>query len=75
MKIGDGIADEGFSDDGIDQLRFLLEHLEGVTVSPDKHPEGDLLYHSLQTFELGADKHPYDADFQWACLYCTMSAL
>lgn len=54
--------------DASSQIQFLLERLEGVTVSSVIHPEGDLLYHSLQTYQLGQDKHPHDVEFQWACL-------
>ncbi len=47
----------------------LLTHLEQLRPSPHKHPEGDLLYHSLQVFELGTQRHPCDVEFLAACLF------
>ncbi len=35
-----------------DELRKLLLSLDGVRQHPKHHPEGDALFHSLQTFEL-----------------------
>ena len=32
------------------------------------HPEGDVLYHSLQVFELARDQRPYDEEFLLAAL-------
>src|SRR4030042_5791621 len=31
--------------------------------SPESHPEGDVLYHSLQVFDLAREKLPYDEEF------------
>ena len=36
--------------------------------SPVYHPEGDVLYHSLQVFELARDCRPYDEEFLLAAL-------
>ena len=36
--------------------------------SPRYHPEGDVLYHSLQVFELARDHRPYDEEFLLAAL-------
>ena len=36
-------------------FRMLLLPLENVKQSPQYHPEGDVLYHSLQVFELARD--------------------
>ena len=36
--------------------------------SPEDHPEGDVLYHSLQVFELARQKLPYDEEFLLAAL-------
>lgn len=49
-------------------FEMLLEPLEQIQLDPQSHPEGDALYHSLQTFELGLDEHPYDEEFLLACL-------
>ena len=51
-----------------DTFRPLLERLESFHWDYAEHPEGDALYHSLQVYELGRDLHPYDVEFQWACL-------
>jgi hypothetical protein len=48
--------------------RSLLLPLEGVGQSKKHHPEGDVLYHSLQVFELARDELPYDEEFLLAAL-------
>ncbi|HYT95333.1 MAG TPA: HD domain-containing protein [Gemmataceae bacterium] len=48
--------------------RMLLLPLENVRQSPVYHPEGDVLYHSLQVFELARDERPYDEEFLLAAL-------
>ncbi|MFN4258741.1 MAG: HD domain-containing protein [Gemmataceae bacterium] len=48
--------------------RMLLMPLENVRQSPVYHPEGDVLYHSLQVFELAKDQRPYDEEFLLAAL-------
>ena len=47
---------------------MLLLPLENVNGSPVHHPEGDVLYHSLQVFELARDHRPYDEEFLLAAL-------
>jgi len=49
-------------------FRMLLLPLENVQGSPVYHPEGDVLYHSLQVFELARDQRPYDEEFLLAAL-------
>lgn len=49
-------------------FRLLLLPLEKVQQSPVHHPEGDVLYHSLQVFELAKDTRPYDVEFMLAAL-------
>jgi predicted nucleotidyltransferase len=49
-------------------FRMLLLPLENVQQSPQYHPEGDVLYHSLQVFELARDARPYDEEFLLAAL-------
>src|SRR5262249_45912542 len=46
----------------------LLLPLENVGQSARHHPEGDMLYHSLQVFELARDERPYDEEFLLAAL-------
>ena len=48
--------------------RALLIPLESVKESPEYHPEGDALYHSLQVFDLARDELPYDEEFLLAAL-------
>jgi hypothetical protein len=49
-------------------FRLLLAPLENVHQSAKHHPEGDVLYHSLQVFELARDARPYDEEFLLAAL-------
>lgn len=46
----------------------LLQPLDRVRLPADTHPEGDLLYHSLQVFELAKAARPWDQDFLIAAL-------
>lgn len=48
--------------------RMLLMPLERVRQNPKWHPEGDMLYHSLQVFDLACDAQPYDEEFLLAAL-------
>lgn len=53
--------------------RFQLYHalllpLENVKQHPKYHPEGDVLYHSLQVYDLACDELPYDEEFLLAAL-------
>ncbi len=47
---------------------WLLAPLEQVKGDTVHHPEGDLLYHSLQVFELARNERPYDEEFLLAAL-------
>jgi hypothetical protein len=49
-------------------FRLLLLPLENVKGHPAYHPEGDVLYHSLQVFELMKDARPYDVELMQAAL-------
>ena len=46
----------------------LLAPLEHVQENLEYHPEGDLLYHSLQVFALAREHLPYDEEFLLAAL-------
>jgi predicted HD phosphohydrolase len=46
----------------------LLLPLENVKQHPKYHPEGDVLYHSLQVFDLARDAIFYDEEFLLAAL-------
>jgi hypothetical protein len=49
-------------------FRMLLAPLENVQGGRTYHPEGDVLYHSLQVFELAREHRPYDEEFLLAAL-------
>jgi predicted nucleotidyltransferase len=49
-------------------FRMLLLPLENVRQSAHYHPEGDVLYHLLQVFELARERRPYDEEFLQAAL-------
>lgn len=49
-------------------FRLLLLPLEKVKGHGVYHPEGDVLYHSLQVFELARDARPYDVELMQAAL-------
>lgn len=48
--------------------RSLLVPLETVMQDAHYHPEGDVLYHLLQTYVLAREELPYDEEFQLAAL-------
>ena len=56
------------TDRRFNQYCALLEPLDRVRLNRDTHPEGDLLYHSLQVFELAREARPWDEDFLLAAL-------
>ena len=51
-----------------EQYLQLLLPLDRVRQDPEYHPEGDVLYHSLQVFELAREALPWDEDFLIAAL-------
>jgi len=46
----------------------LLRPLADINQDLVQHPEGDVLYHSLQVFALASDRLPYDEEFLTAAL-------
>jgi hypothetical protein len=48
--------------------RHLLLPLAKIEQDHRRHPEGDVLYHSLQVFSLASDELPYDEEFRLAAL-------
>jgi hypothetical protein len=61
-------AEDASADDPYPLFRLLLLPLEKVSGPATSHPEGDVLYHSLQVFELAKDCRPYDVEFLLAAL-------
>lgn len=55
-------------DDPYKYFEALLIPLENVKQDPRYHPEGDVLYHSLQVFDHARDEAPYDEEFLIAAL-------
>ncbi|HZY86786.1 MAG TPA: HD domain-containing protein [Gemmataceae bacterium] len=49
-------------------FRMLLLPLENVKGHAAYHPEGDVLYHSLQVFEQARERRPYDEELLLAAL-------
>lgn len=77
--LGEAVTSEGpstpsaeqASDNRLDRFQVyysLLAPLEGIQENPQFHPEGDLLYHSLQVFALARERLPYDEEFLLAAL-------
>jgi hypothetical protein len=62
------LADQDEEIDPYQLFRLLLQPLENVSQSRQYHPEGDVLYHSLQVFELAKDVRPWDEEFLLAAL-------
>src|SRR5262249_10844840 len=61
-------AEEASTVDPYPVFRLLLLPLENVRGPAAYHPEGDVLYHSLQVFELARDARPWDVEFLQAAL-------
>jgi len=60
--------DAGEAADRFRLYENLLLPLEQLRENRRTHPEGDVLYHSLQVFELGRCELPYDEEFLLAAL-------
>ena len=68
VRIDDAIAEQDDAIDPHQMFRLLLLPLETVKQSPKWHPEGDVLYHLLQVFELAREERPWDEEFLLAAL-------
>src|SRR4051812_3296526 len=68
LNLDDETEDLAADIDPYPLFRMLLLPLESVRQSPQYHPEGDVLYHTLQVFELARDAKPYDEEFLLAAL-------
>lgn len=62
------IADSPAGDQREQYLLSLLKPLDRVRQDRVTHPEGDVLYHSLQVFELARRERPWDEEFLLAAL-------
>ena len=68
VSIDDALAEQDEAVDPYQMFRLLLLPLEKVKQNPRWHPEGDVLYHLLQVFELARDERPWDEEFLLAAL-------
>jgi len=68
LSVEQSIADLEDQPDRFQLFTALLLPLENVKQSPQYHPEGDVLYHSLQVFDLACQDLPYDEEFLLAAL-------
>ena len=68
IDLEDAIEQTAESVDRFQLFYSLLLPLENVKQHPKYHPEGDVLYHSLQVFDLACDNLPYDEEFLLAAL-------
>jgi len=68
LVLDDALAEAEAKVDPFQVFRMLLVPLETVKESPKHHPEGDVLYHSLQVFDLARDESPYDEELLLAAL-------
>ena len=68
LSLDEALVEAEAKIDRFQVYRSLLLPLEGVKQSRKYHPEGDVLYHSLQVFDLARDELPYDEEFLLAAL-------
>ncbi|MCI0704584.1 MAG: tRNA adenylyltransferase [Planctomycetia bacterium] len=68
VSIDEALAEQEEAVDPYQLFRLLLLPLENVKQNPRYHPEGDVLYHLLQVFELAREERPWDEEFLQAAL-------
>jgi hypothetical protein len=68
LNVNAAIQDQNDAIDPYQLFRLFLLPLEQVKQNPKHHPEGDVLYHTLQVFERAKDVQPYDEEFLLAAL-------
>lgn len=68
LDLEDAVFQSSEAPDPWPMYRLLLLPLENVKQNAKYHPEGDVLYHSLQVFELAREERPYDEEFLTAAL-------
>ncbi len=68
LNVDEAIEEQEETVDPYQLFRLMLLPLERVKQNVKYHPEGDVLYHSLQVFELAKDVRPYDEEFLLAAL-------
>jgi predicted nucleotidyltransferase len=68
IRLEEELARSSSAPDPRHVFRTLLLPLEEVKENPLHHPEGDVLFHSLQVFERARAERPYDEEFLLAAL-------
>jgi predicted HD phosphohydrolase len=68
LDLEQAISDVDSQVDRFQVYESLLLPLENVQQNRRYHPEGDVLYHSLQVFDLARDQLPYDEELLLAAL-------
>jgi predicted nucleotidyltransferase len=68
VSVEGAVADQEEAVDPYHLFRLLLLPLEAVKQHPKHHPEGNVLYHLLQVFELARAERPWDEEFLQAAL-------
>ncbi|CAN5627437.1 tRNA adenylyltransferase [soil metagenome] len=68
IHLDDEVEERNESVDPYQLFRLLLVPLENAKQHSKYHPEGDVLYHSLQVFEQAKDRCPWDEEFLQAAL-------
>ncbi len=68
LDLDEAIAEQDEAVDPFQLFRMLLLPLESVKQNPKWHPEGDVLYHLLQVFELAKEERAWDEEFLLAAL-------
>jgi predicted nucleotidyltransferase len=68
LQLESAVAEMEERVDRFQVFEALLLPLENVKENLRYHPEGDVLYHSLQVFDLARDELPYDEEFLLAAL-------
>src|SRR5262245_3262117 len=68
VSVEEALAEQEEAVDPYQLFRLLLLPLENVKQNPKYHPEGDVLYHLLQVFELAREERPWDEEFLQAAL-------
>ena len=68
LAIDEAVVEAEQNVDRFQIYRLLLLPLEKVKQDPRWHPEGDVLYHSLQVYDLMSREVPYDEEMLLAAL-------
>jgi predicted nucleotidyltransferase len=68
LNLDDAVAERDEAVDPFHLFRMLLLPLETVKQNPKWHPEGDVLYHLLQVFELAKSERAWDEELLLAAL-------